>query len=383
MTTENPTTSATSGYKHTPDDLEAIRQRLKLPKVASMSYREQWALVKKLASEQLKTAQNREREARETEAREFIETRINGGENEALALLDSIHAASLPTFAPLDLATEPLARSWLIDDWLPAGRAGLLAGRGEAGKTRLALQLAAGIASGMPSWLPGGPCLEIGNGRTLTGAALALIATWEDERDELIRRVRSWQKDQAENIQKRLQAAVLNEIGPIWEAPRQAAHGCFTEAGKALLNQAIDIGARLLIVDAAAGAFGGAENDRAHVRQFMGGLDGWAQRAECAVLVIAHPAKVGKDSDPDAWPASGSGDWINASRFVWALGKPEKHDTDAWQLLTLYKANYSQKSRKDRGALRLKGYPWRVIENQPGRDYKSAAAGDDPVPLNV
>ena len=47
-----------------------------------------------------------------------------------------------------DNAGPPPPRRWLVEDWLPAGRVTLLAGQGGVGKSRLALQLAAGIASG-------------------------------------------------------------------------------------------------------------------------------------------------------------------------------------------------------------------------------------------
>ena len=37
---------------------------------------------------------------------------------------------------------------WLVEDWLPSGRVSMLTGEGGAGKSRLALQLAAGIVTG-------------------------------------------------------------------------------------------------------------------------------------------------------------------------------------------------------------------------------------------
>ena len=54
---------------------------------------------------------------------------------------------------PIELSTwvgqpEPEPRRWLVNAWLPAGRVALLTGPGGVGKSRLVLQLAAGIASG-------------------------------------------------------------------------------------------------------------------------------------------------------------------------------------------------------------------------------------------
>ena len=53
----------------------------------------------------------------------------------------------------------PPPRRWLVRDWLPAGRVALLTGPGGICKSRLVLQLAAGIASGGgqgDAWKKGG-----------------------------------------------------------------------------------------------------------------------------------------------------------------------------------------------------------------------------------
>ena len=60
---------------------------------------------------------------------------------------------------PLEVASlvnpNPPGVDWLIDGWLLWGRVALLAGDGGLGKSRLALRLAAGIASAQPDWLGG------------------------------------------------------------------------------------------------------------------------------------------------------------------------------------------------------------------------------------
>ena len=68
---------------------------------------------------------------------------------------------AIETATPLRTATwghtQPEPRQWLIDERLPAGRVALLTGEGGAGKSRLALQLAAGVASGGENreWISG------------------------------------------------------------------------------------------------------------------------------------------------------------------------------------------------------------------------------------
>ena len=86
----------------------------------------------------------------------------------------------------------PPERKWLIDRWLPANRVTLFPGVGGIGKSRLILQLAAGIASGGgegDAWIdaPAG-ILALGNAIPANGAPV-VYASYEDEFDELARRL--------------------------------------------------------------------------------------------------------------------------------------------------------------------------------------------------
>ena len=47
-----------------------------------------------------------------------------------------------------DIGSDPPDRDWLVTGWMPTGCVTILSGRGGFGKSRLALQLAAGVASG-------------------------------------------------------------------------------------------------------------------------------------------------------------------------------------------------------------------------------------------
>ena len=90
----------------------------------------------------------------------------------------------------LRLASTGLPRhrpaAGLIDGWLSRGRAALLSGRGGAGKSKLALQLCHATASHPAPdgrrWMEGGPAI---NGTQAT----AVFATWEDDSDEMSRRL--------------------------------------------------------------------------------------------------------------------------------------------------------------------------------------------------
>ena len=102
---------------------------------------------------------------------------------------------AIETANPLRVATwghtMPQPRQWLVDESLPAGRVGLLTGEGGAGKSRLALQLAAGVASGGDNreWIasPHG-VMRLGNAVPTNGASV-VFASWEDEPEEFYRRL--------------------------------------------------------------------------------------------------------------------------------------------------------------------------------------------------
>ena len=108
--------------------------------------------------------------------------------------LDALTRA-IETATPLRTATWgsalPQPRQWLIDERLPAGRVALLTGEGGAGKSRLALQLAAGVASGGDhrEWIssPNG-MMRLGDAVPEDGAGV-VFASWEDEPEEFYRRL--------------------------------------------------------------------------------------------------------------------------------------------------------------------------------------------------
>ncbi len=109
-----------------------------------------------------------------------------------------------------------------------------------------------------------------------------------------------------------------------------------------LLSTARGFGARLLVLDTAADLFGGNENDRHQVRQFISMLSRGALEIGGAVLLNAHPSRAGlRTGDQDG----GSTAWNNSVRSRWSIHRPPGEDgadadTDA-RVLTRRKANYS------------------------------------------
>ena len=235
-----------------------------------------------------------------------------------------------------DNAGPPPPRRWLVEDWLPAGRVTLLAGQGGVGKSRLALQLAAGIASGGGrldgtdhasegcSWIetPSPDTLKLGNA-TEPGGSPTVYASWEDELEEFWSRLSELSGSAAPWVTperlSRLHIADMAGHGPLW-GPRAdgGRHtdtlGETTAAGHELRRLCEEVGARLLIVDPSAAAYGSNENNRTLVRAFVSDLDAWARDNNCAVLILSHPPKWAADY-------SGSTDWEASVRSMWTLRK--------------------------------------------------------------
>ena len=249
-----------------------------------------------------------------------------------------------------DEAHPPAPRRWIVHNWLPAGRVGLLTGQGGAGKSRLAVQLAAGVASGGGAggaWLdtPDPDILPLGNAVPPEGAPV-LVASWEDEPEEQFRRLSEISGNAAPWVTPPrlhgLAFADLAGLGPVW-GPLTGRHiataAGLSEIGINVRRLAEELDAKLLILDPLAAAYGGDENVRGLVRAFVGDWDKWAREHDCAVLLLAHPPKSGADY-------SGSTDWEGAARSLWKLEKKIKKDISQvdqvrvqWTL-KLVKSNY-------------------------------------------
>ena len=237
-----------------------------------------------------------------------------------------------------DWTGEPPDREWLLHGWLAVGRVHLLTGSGGRGKSRLALQLAAALAAALAAdgaeWPL--PWLAADERRTRSGAvdhpltlpptdrggAPVVVASWEDEADEVHRRLRA-QPVPVSALGDRLHYVDAAEWGPLW-APVGTAHvqtvAELTAAGRRLRRLCERVGARLLLVDPLAAAYGSDENVRGLVRQYMASWDAWGRDRRCAVLMIAHPPKAAGNGagNADGW-WSGSTDWPAAARSAWAL----------------------------------------------------------------
>ena len=223
-------------------------------------------------------------------------------------------------------------REWICEGWLNY-RLTLFTGHGGTGKSQLALQLAAAVSSKVRcNWIPLDPGASDAV-LTISSSSPVLVASWEDEYDEVHRRLSSIAKvlpwAASDQIENRLHFADLADHGPLWDAK-------LTGVGERLQATANDVGARLLIIDPRAAAYAGDENHRAQVRAFISHWDRWARDNRCAVLLIDHLPKYATTDGSymlrGGATYAGSTDWHNASRCVWNI--------DEKYLLRCDKSNY-------------------------------------------
>ena len=289
-----------------------------------------------------------------------------------------------------NLDEKPPSREWLIDRWMAAYRITILTGRGGAGKSRLALQLAMAMAAGVRGWLPvasdGGKAPADTPWLVSAEPVPVVFASWEDEKDEIARRLYGIHekracRDRPEwDIKDRLH--YVHPPDQLWAPdPDGSRHtsttGQITPAGLWLRNYCTDVGARLLVVDPRAAAYGLSEIDRSLVRAFLSDWDRWAQSSRCTVLLLAHPAK--NEAKDAASAGAGSTDWHAAARAVWELeAKPIRERRKQGNRLepaeavpvapklTLDKTNYA----KAGATVWLSGSPEWVIETDAERAAK-------------
>ena len=278
-------------------------------------------------------------------------------------------------------AATPVPRQWIIRDWLPLGAVTILAGPGGIGKSRWALQLAGGVASGgdMDRWVGGWTddsygTLTLGNALPREGAPV-LYATWEDSAEEIFRRLAEVSGPPAPWVTPtRLEELHIVDMagrGPLW-GPDVGRHiltaAGMLAVGHQLRDLAERLGAILVILDPLAAVYAGDENARALVRAFMADWDAWARAADLSVLILSHPPKSGA-------AYAGSTDWQAAARAMWQLEQAELNpkrrkgaEAESGWRLAVVKSNYGPKPQQlrlewDAGVGELR---WEVAGLWPG-----------------
>jgi len=253
----------------------------------------------------------------------------------------------------MDMFNEPPPpREWLVNDVIPLDEMVLLTGKPGAGKSTVALQLAASVAYGAP-WL----------GMPVQFQMPVVYIGCEDSDREVHQRIyqigqlpeygtldltrglgQSWGRVGKENTL----AMENRKTGLISTGP-------FHEPLVRYLEE-MPKGRKFLILDTLADMFTGNENDRGQVNQFVKGILGaLKERFELTILTLAHPAK----SDDSSY--SGSTAWPGTHRaHIWMRPYDIKDPKtlDHVRTLELVKTNYSKPHKIadvtwERGAYRV------------------------------
>ena len=211
-------------------------------------------------------------------------------------------------------------RHWIVPDWLPARRLALLSGPPGSGKTYLALQLAAGIASGGgegDAWIEAPQkIMRLGSAIPAEGARV-VYCTWEEEWWELFTRLSRISGPEAPWVAPqrlgKLQFLDMSRQGPLW-APTGYDREGITGTGEWLQSYCEEDPPALLVIDTLAKGYAGNENARHLVSAFLGAWDWWGESLGCAILMLGHPPKSGASY-------SGTTGWLGGVRTFWSLEK--------------------------------------------------------------
>jgi RecA-family ATPase len=224
-------------------------------------------------------------------------------------------------------------RVWTVKDRIPRNNVTLLSGEGSIGKSILSLHLATAIVLGK-DWL-----------QSLPDPGPAIVVCCEDDVSEIWRRLDLiFQHFGAAYTEfKDLHVLALAGEDALMATPDRNGLMQPTKLFNRIQQAACDIKPRLVVLDNSADIFGGNENDRAQVRQFIGILRGMAISASTGVLLTSHPSLTGISSGTGL---SGSTAW-NASvrsRLFFkraTTDKDEEPDPDL-RVLEVMKANYGR-----------------------------------------
>ena len=209
-----------------------------------------------------------------------------------------------------------------------------LYGDGGVGKSLVTQQLQTGVELGS-AWL----------GLPVEKAA-SLGVYCEDDEEELRRRQSDINKNYCTDYEALASAHWMPRLGEdnILMTFARSGAGELTRFYRHVLEAALDLDVRLVAIDTAADTFGGNENDRNQVRQFVQrGLGQIALKIRGGVVCCAHPSRSGLASGEGD---SGSTGWSNAFRCRAYLsrpkidGKDDEPDTDE-RIITRRKANYA------------------------------------------
>ncbi len=234
-----------------------------------------------------------------------------------------------------DLIGTPPQREWIIPDWLPRGCVTAIYGDGGVGKSLLAQQLMVSIATGK-EWL---------GYKNEPMKVYGLLC--EDDREEIHRRqvdIKHQLGIAADNIDNMLYVSRVGKDNLFMTFDKEE-RGKLTSFFNQILEDIKEFQPQLVVLDTLADLFGGNENIRIQVRQFVQNCCGEIARSvNAAVLLCAHPSDSGIQRKTGT---GGSTAWSNTVRSRWYLEKPDEEGMSPdIRILSQKKSNYSSTKGK-------------------------------------
>ena len=250
-------------------------------------------------------------------------------------VIESIHEAKT-VFAPTLQGKSIPERQWIWDDWILSACVTALYGDGGIGKSLLAMMMLTCVSLGIPF-------LGI---KTKQMKVLGFFC--EDTEDELHRRqadINAHYGIDFDGLQNLCWQSRVGCDNVLMDFIREG-KGQATAAYNTLREEVLRVGAQFVVIDTAADTFGGNENIRQQVRQFINLLGGLALEIDGAVVLCAHPSVSGMANGSGS---GGSTAWNNTVRSRIYLSRPTggdsgelgEEDAKGLRELTKMKSNYS------------------------------------------
>jgi RecA/RadA recombinase len=232
-------------------------------------------------------------------------------------LLDNPKCNHFLSFADLDKELGPI--EWIWANWLPKGFLTMLAGAPEAGKSALALRIAASITNGLP----------FPDGTTPQETGLVVWCEAEASQALNLERAKKWGID------------IKKLILPLEDATEDISLD--NQKHKERIREAASVpGVKLLIVDSLSGTSRRNENstDMLDLVRFLAQL---ARDKNIAILLTHHLRKRGK---MDTYSVEldrlrGSSSIVQPARVIWAMDNP--NSSTGYKRLRVIKSNLGQK----------------------------------------
>ena len=245
--------------------------------------------------------------------------------------------------APLDLrelaVTDPEPPQSIIEDWLPAGYATLVAGHGGSGKSgAVAMPAAVCMAAGRPFY---GLHVERRRVMYMSFEDRTPILHWR-----LTRICRHLELDMA-GLSDLVLLDLVGQPAILWAG--DALPMAYGYLRKAIAEHQPDV----IVIDGIADVFAGNENSRSDVKAFIASLLALIDPDRGAVLLVGHVAKAAAGG-AGGEGYSGSTGWHNSVRARWYLYPETERDEDGGtastgeMILQLTKSNFGPSGQQVR-----------------------------------